>query len=95
MVSREKVEKVVKPPQIPIVRKASKFGFIGTIFIENSVMIPMIKDPTKLMISVEMGKADEAVKKARPTRYLQIEPINPPNPIKIHFIINLSILYMK
>lgn len=89
-VSNENVENVVKPPQTPTVKNSNKFELIGTILDENSVIIPIITAPTKLINNVANGKVKVNDENAVPTRYLQTAPTNPPNPTNKHFNIESS-----
>ena len=80
MTSKEKVENVVNPPQIPTVSISINLGSIGIILAENTVIAPIKKEPKKFINIVTKGNA--IVKEGENTfiKYLKTLPIKPPNP---------------
>ena len=54
-VSREKVEKVVKPPKSPVVRKGSQNGAAASYLVAHCVIAPISTAPRIFMIKVPSG----------------------------------------
>ena len=76
--SSPKVEKVVYPPQIPIIQNALKSSSLELSCI-CLMQIPIKRAPVKLTNNVGQGKNP---RKKYPTIALRVEPIPPPNPTK-------------
>ena len=57
-VSKEKVEKVVKPPKRPVVRNGSQREAVISYFAAHWVMAPINTAPRKLARRVPKGNAD-------------------------------------
>jgi hypothetical protein len=80
VVWREKAEKVVKPPQSPVWRKAFalSLAFSPKNSPENS---PIRNDPTIFIPNVTSGKSE--LTGINPTKYLKTAPQAPPKPTRI------------
>lgn len=86
--SKENVEKVVNPPQKPVIKKAFNRVDIIPDFIKYPVNKPNRKHPITLMVKVARGKgAFQILRNNLFTRNLLHVPKNPPAPainIKFH-----------
>ena len=77
--SRAKVEKVVKPPQIPTFRNKIRRGFMLLDLRLKAVINPMMKHPRTFMAKVLAGKRYFSLRGINPMRYLKTEPTAPPS----------------
>jgi hypothetical protein len=55
MPSRVKAEKVVNPPQIPVIKNNFQFSLLSKDLNERPQKIPIAKQPTILTVSVAQG----------------------------------------
>ena len=77
--SWENAEKVVKPPQKPVTSKSCIDEFWLLVFSLIPHKIPIIKDPSRLIISVPMGSEMLCGGlNSLPIRYRITEPVPPP-----------------
>lgn len=66
--SRAKVEKVVKPPQIPTFMKRTSFGFRLLDFNVRAVTSPITKHPITFIANVFIGKRNCSLTGINPMR---------------------------
>lgn len=89
-VSSEKVENVVKPPQIPTFKNKislwSRFAYFET----ARAIQPIASAPTTFTINVASGKPSGFFSGSSPTRYLKTAPTKPPKPTKRQFSISFT-----
>ena len=79
--SSENDEKVVNPPQNPVIRKTFIDGEIKWVFSAIPKKMPMMKLPTTFTVNVPHGKAELQTKWANlPVRKRRQVPIKPPIP---------------
>lgn len=82
-VSREKVEKVVSPPQKPIVRKILIWELLKEAKSKRKTIIPIRKLPKTLTVRVPYGKVGERKRKTILERkYLETPPRAEPKNIR-------------
>lgn len=89
-ISSEKVEKVVNPPHKPILKNKLNLK-LGS----KELIIPMSKEPTKLIIKVETENAKFSKIGIWPNKYLATEPMNPPKPTSKTLTINYHLKKIK
>lgn len=92
-VSRENVEKVVKPPHIPTFKKSSNFGSIFSFFETAKAIQPIANAPAIFIKKVLIGNDVGFLIGIKPIRYLKTAPINPPKPTTKQFNIIINPLY--
>src|SRR5665213_168487 len=77
--SKENVENVVNPPQIPIVRNTRQNWDKSHRSANDSTNVPIKNEPTILMMSVPQGKLrPKSFPDSMPTKYRATDPIAPP-----------------
>ena len=89
-----KVEKVVKPPQIPTFRNRTYRGLRLLDFNVSAVIIPMKKLPSKLIAKVFIGNKHCSLTGINPIRYRKTEPNAPPSATDKHSSIFL-LLFLR
>ncbi len=88
MLSYAKLEKVVKPPNIPIIKKNFMLSEIFA-FAKNPISKPISKEPKRLTRKVPVGKPVLELLKKLAIRCLPTAPIAPPKAIyKIFTTVN-------
>ena len=80
IVSKEKVENVVKPPQSPVLKKSTTAGCSPSKWIADTATSPMMKAPRKFISSVAAGKFICVKTGSELIKYLSEAPIKPPIP---------------
>ena len=83
-ISREKVEKVVKPPHSPVLKSKFKLSSVNV-----ELIIPINKEPMKFINKVKIGNSMFTLMGIWLNKYLNPDPINPPHPT-IKKLINKS-----
>lgn len=86
-VSRENVEKVVKPPHIPTFKKSNNLGSMFSFFDVAKAKHPIANAPIIFMIKVLIGNDSGFLIGIKLIKYLNTAPINPPKPTAKQFII--------
>jgi len=94
-VSRLKVEKVLSPPIIPVVKNSFVLGDILAEFFSSSVIKPIKKPAITFEISVASGNCNGNCKKSLVIANLIQQPINPPIPTIKNSIIFLPFSKIK
>lgn len=85
-VSKENVEKVVNPPQIPVCKNNCKSLLMYPLLPAREEINPIKNAPTRFIINVTKGKSEEK-EKIFPAKYLIEAPMKPPKPTNNIFII--------
>ena len=88
----QKVEKVVKPPQIPVFKNKIARGLRFCVRMERATIQPIAKQPIMLTMNVLRGNAYGSFNGNRATPYRAIAPMAPPKPTKSVFIIYATFL---
>lgn len=92
-VSKEKVEKVVKPPQNPTIKREFSFGDIIPFLFNHPDNNPKIKHPKIFIVKVAKGNGVfHITRKRRLTKNRQQVPMKPPAPaisINLHILISI------
>ena len=91
LVSRAKLEKVVKPPQIPTLRKRSNVGCSAGEILD--VIRTISRQPSKLTLKVDQGKPDGDFRGIKLNRKRRVAPIKPPQPT-ISISVNLIMIHL-
>ena len=94
-VSKENVEKVVKPPHIPVLKNNSHVS-LASAFLEKIAMTTPIKNaPAIFIIKVFTGNSELPFIGIMPTKYRKMLPIKPPIPTAMQFNIVFPPLISK
>ena len=87
-------EKVVKPPQNPVIRKTFIDGEMRCVFSARPKKMPITKLPMMLTANVPQGKAETVMTWASfPVRKRRHVPIKPPKPAII-IALNILIVFL-
>ena len=84
-VSRENVEKVVKPPHIPTLKQSNNLGSIFSFFDTAKAIHPIANAPIIFIIKVLIGNDSGFLIGIKLIKYLNTAPINPPKPTNKQF----------